>query len=312
MADITAAQVKELREMTGSGIMDCKRALQASEGDIEKAVAWLREKGIAKAEKKSTRIAAEGAVVAKIADDKKTGVLVEINVETDFAANTDKFKAFADTVASHILAKKPASVEDLMAQSLFNDESKTVELFQKEAIADIGENTSIRRFVVYEVEGNGAVASYIHMGGKIGVFVDLATDDDSVITKSEFADFAKDIAMQIAAANPKWLTREDVPAEEVEKETEIIINKNLNEGKPEKIIRERILPGNIEKFYKENCLVEQEFVKDDSKSIATYTKEKASSFGQNITIRRFTRFELGEGLAKKEENFAEEVMKQIQ
>ena len=312
MADISAAQVKELRDMTGSGIMDCKRALQASEGDIEKAVAWLREKGIAKAEKKSTRIAAEGAVVAKIADDKKSGVLVEINIETDFAANTDKFKAFTDAVASHILAKKPATVEDLMAQTLYNDESKTVELFQKEAIADIGENTSIRRFVVYEVEGNGAVASYIHMGGKIGVFVEFGTDDDSVITDAKFADFAKDIAMQIAAANPKWLTREDVPAEEIEKETEIIINKNLNEGKPEKIIRERILPGNIEKFYKENCLVEQEFVKDDSKSIATYTKEMVASFGQNISIRRFTRFEMGEGLAKKEENFAEEVMKQIQ
>ena len=311
MADISAAQVKELRDMTGSGIMDCKRALQESEGDIEKAVAWLREKGIAKAEKKSARVAAEGAVVAKIADDKKSGVLVEINIETDFAANTDKFKAFADTVATHILAKKPASVEDLMAQTLFNDDSKTVELFQKEAIADIGENTSIRRFVVYEIEGNGAVASYIHMGGKIGVFVDLATDDDSVIAKPEFADFAKDIAMQIAAANPKWLTREDVPAEEIEKETEIIVNKNLNEGKPEKIIRERILPGNIEKFYKENCLVEQEFVKDDSKSIATYTKEKSASFGQTISIRRFTRFEMGEGIAKKEENFAEEVMKQI-
>ena len=311
MADISAAQVKELRDMTGSGIMDCKRALQESEGDIEKAVAWLREKGIAKAEKKSTRVAAEGAVIAKIADDKKSGVLVEINIETDFAANTDKFKAFADTVATHILAKKPASVEDLMAQTLFNDDSKTVELFQKEAIADIGENTSIRRFVVYEVEGNGAVASYIHMGGKIGVFVDLATEDDSVIAKSEFADFAKDIAMQIAAANPKWLTREDVPASEIEKETEIIINKNLNEGKPEKIIRERILPGNIEKFYKENCLVEQEFVKDDSKSIATYTKERSSALGQNISIRRFTRFEMGEGIAKKEENFAEEVMKQL-
>ena len=261
MAEISAAQVKELRDMTGSGIMDCKRALQESEGDIEKAVAWLREKGIAKAEKKSARVAAEGAVVAKIADDKKSGVLVEINIETDFAANTDKFKAFTDAVASHILAKKPANVEELMAQTLYNDDSKTVELFQKEAIADIGENTSIRRFVVYEVEGNGAVASYIHMGGKIGVFVEFGTDDDSIIT----------------------------------------------EGKPEKIIKERILPGNIEKFYKENCLVEQEFVKDDTKSIAQYTKE----FGQNVSIRRFTRFEMGEGIAKKEENFAEEVMKQI-
>ncbi len=307
MAEISAAQVKELRDMTGSGIMDCKRALQESEGDIEKAVAWLREKGIAKAEKKSARVAAEGAVIAKIADDKKSGALVEINIETDFAANTDKFKAFTDAVATHILTKKPATLEELMAQPLYNDESKTVEIFQKEAIADIGENTSIRRFVVYEVEGNGAVASYIHMGGKIGVFVEFGTDDDSIIAEPKFADFAKDIAMQVAAANPKWLTREDVPEADLEKEKEIIINKNLNEGKPEKIIKERILPGNIEKFYKENCLVEQEFVKDDTKTIATYTKE----FGNNVSIRRFTRFEMGEGIAKKEENFAEEVMKQI-
>ena len=304
---VTAQQVKELRELTDCGIMDCKKALIECDGDIEKAKAWLREKGIAKAEKKSARIAAEGAVVAKIADDKKSGVLVEINIETDFAANTDKFKAFADAVATHILAKKPANVEELMAQTLYNDDSKTVELFQKEAIADIGENTSIRRFVVYEVEGNGAVASYIHMGGKIGVFVEFGTDDDSIIAEPKFANFAKDIAMQVAAANPKWLTREDVPEADLEKEKEIIINKNLNEGKPEKIIKERILPGNIEKFYKENCLVEQEFVKDDTKTISTYTKE----FGNNVSIRRFTRFEMGEGIAKKEENFAEEVMKQI-
>lgn len=216
MADISAAQVKELREMTGSGIMDCKRALQATEGDMEKAVAWLREKGIASAAKKSGRIAAEGIVDSYIHANGRIGVLVEVNIETDFAAKNEKFKAFV-----------------------------------------------------------------------------------------------KDIAMQIAAANPKWLTREDVPAEELEKEKEIIINKNLNEGKPEKIILERILPGNIEKFYKENCLMEQEFVKDDSKTIEILTKEMIAAIGENISIRRFVRFEMGEGLAKKEENFAEEVMKQI-
>lgn len=216
MADISAAQVKELREMTGSGIMDCKRALQATEGDMEKAVAWLREKGIASAAKKSGRIAAEGIVDSYIHANGRIGVLVEVNIETDFAAKNEKFKAFV-----------------------------------------------------------------------------------------------KDIAMQIAAANPKWLTREDVPAEDLEKEKEIIINKNLNEGKPEKIILERILPGNIEKFYKENCLMEQEFVKDDSKTIEILTKEMIAAIGENISIRRFARFEMGEGLAKKEENFAEEVMKQI-
>lgn len=216
MADISAQQVKELREMTGSGIMDCKRALQATEADVEKAVAWLREKGIASAAKKSGRIAAEGIVDSYIHANGRIGVLVEVNIETDFAAKNEKFRAFV-----------------------------------------------------------------------------------------------KDIAMQIAAANPKWLTREDVPAADLEKEKEIIINKNLNEGKPEKIIMERILPGNIEKFYKENCLMEQEFVKDDSKTIEILTKEMIATIGENISIRRFVRFEMGEGLAKKEENFAEEVMKQI-
>lgn len=216
MADISAQQVKELREMTGSGIMDCKRALQATEGDVEKAVAWLREKGIASAAKKSGRIAAEGIVDSYIHANGRIGVLVEVNIETDFAAKNEKFRAFV-----------------------------------------------------------------------------------------------KDIAMQIAAANPKWLTREDVPAADLEKEKEIIINKNLNEGKPEKIIMERILPGNIEKFYKENCLMEQEFVKDDTKTIEILTKEMIATIGENISIRRFVRFEMGEGLAKKEENFAEEVMKQI-
>ena len=216
MADISSQQVKELREMTGSGIMDCKRALQATEGDVEKAVAWLREKGIASAAKKSGRIAAEGIVDSYIHANGRIGVLVEVNIETDFAAKNEKFRAFV-----------------------------------------------------------------------------------------------KDIAMQIAAANPKWLTREDVPAADLEKEKEIIINKNLNEGKPEKIIMERILPGNIEKFYKENCLMEQEFVKDDSKTIEILTKEMIATIGENISIRRFVRFEMGEGLAKKEENFAEEVMKQI-
>ena len=239
---VTAQQVKELRELTDCGIMDCKKALIECDGDIEKAKAWLREKGMAKAEKKSARIAAEGAVVAKIADDKKSGVLVEINIETDFAANTDKFKAFTDAVATHILAKKPANIEELMAQPLYNDESKTVEIFQKEAIADIGENTSIRRFVIYEVEGNGAVASYIHMGGKVGVFVEVATDDDSVINKPEFADFAKNIGMQVASMRPNWVEEKDVPQGELDKEVEIIKNKAENRSRPDQELLQAQLP----------------------------------------------------------------------
>ena len=307
---ITAQQVKELRELTDCGIMDCKKALTECDGDIEKAKAWLREKGMAKAEKKSARIAAEGAVVSKIADDKKSGVLVEINIETDFAANTDKFKAFTDAVATHILTKKPANIEELMAQPLYNDESKTVEIFQKEAIADIGENTSIRRFVIYEVEGNGAVASYIHMGGKVGVFVEVTTSDDSVITKPEFDEFAKNIGMQVAVSRPGWVEEKDVPQSELDKETEILKNKALEEGKPEAIIMTRIIPGQIKNFYKMNCLVDQEYIKDEDINVAQYIEQTGKALGAELSIVRFTRFGLGEGIEKKVDDFAEEVRKQ--
>ena len=236
--------------------------------------------------------------------------MVEINIETDFAANTDKFKAFTDAVATHILAKKPANIEELMAQPLYNDESKTVEIFQKEAIADIGENTSIRRFVVYEVEGNGAVAAYIHMGGKVGVFVEVTTDDDSVINKPEFADFAKNIGMQVASMRPNWVEEKDVPQGELDKEVEIIKNKALEEGKPEKIIMERIVPGQIKNFYKLNCLVDQEFFRDDDLTISQYIEQSIKAIGANVSIVRFTRFGLGEGIEKKVDDFAEEVRKQ--
>ena len=307
---ISAQQVKELRDLTDCGIMDCKKALIECDGDIEKAKGWLREKGMAKAEKKSSRVAAEGAVIAKIADDQKSGVLVEINVETDFAANTDNFKSFCDTVVNHIIEKKPATVEELMAQPLASDPSKTVELFQKEAIANIGENTSIRRFVVYEVEGNGAVASYIHMGGKCGVFSEICVGDDSVITKPEFAEFAKNINMQVAASRPGWVEEKDVPQSELDKETEILKNKALEEGKPEAIIMTRIIPGQIKNFYKMNCLVDQEYIKDEDINVAQYIEQTGKALGAELSIVRFTRFGLGEGIEKKVDDFAEEVRKQ--
>ena len=215
MAEITAAQVKVLREMTGSGIMDCKRALQEKDGNVEEAVAWLREKGIASASKKAGRIASEGIVDAYIHAGGRIGVLLEVNIETDFAASNAQFRTFV-----------------------------------------------------------------------------------------------RDVAMQIAATNPRWVSREDVPAVEIEKETEIIRNKALNEGKPEKIL-DRIVEGSIAKFYKENCLLEQEYVKDDSRTIEIMQKEMTAKIGEKVAIRRFTRYEMGEGIAKKEENFAEEVMKQI-
>ena len=246
---ITAQQVKELRELTDCGIMDCKKALTECDGDIEAAKAWLREKGMAKAEKKSSRIAAEGVVNAVIADNAKLGALVEINVETDFAAQTDKFKRFVDAACAHIIEKKPASVEELMAQPLNTDASKTVEVFTKEAIADISENINIRRFAIYDVAGNGSVETYIHAGGKVGVLIELAVADDSVISKPEYKAMAKDIGMQIAAANPTWVTTSEVPQSEIDKEVAIITNKALEEGKPEKIIADRIVPGQIKNFY---------------------------------------------------------------
>ena len=304
---ISAQQVKELRDLTDCGIMDCKKALIECDGDIEKAKGWLREKGMAKAEKKSSRVAAEGAVIAKIADDQKSGVLVEINVETDFAANTDNFKSFCDTVVNHIIEKKPASVEELMAQPLASDPSKTVELFQKEAIANIGENTSIRRFEIFENTGLGAVTAYIHMGGKVGVFSEIAAGDDSVISKPEFADFAKNINMQIAASRPGWVNEADVPQDELAKETEILKNKALEEGKPEKIVMERI---QIKNFYKMNCLVDQEYIKDEDLTVGQYIAKTAKELGTELAVVRFTRFTLGEGIEKKQDDFAEEVRKQ--
>ena len=307
---ITAQQVKELRELTDCGIMDCKKALTESDGDIEKAKAWLREKGMAKAEKKSTRVAAEGAVASVIADDGKSGCLVEVNVETDFAANTDKFKNFVNAIGAQIMATKPADIDALKASALYNDASKTVEVFTKEAIADISENVSVRRFAQYEVSANGAVASYIHAGGKVGVLVEFAVADESVITSDAFKAFAKDIGMQIAASNPTWVAQADVPQEEIDKEVAIITNKALEEGKPEKIIADRIVPGQIKNFYKINVLEDQEFVKDDEKTVAQYIASASKDLGTEISVVRFTNYKLGEGIEKKVDDFAEEVRKQ--
>lgn len=306
---ITAQQVKELRELTDCGIMDCKKALTECDGDMEKAKAWLREKGMAKAEKKSTRVAAEGKVASFISDDKKTGVLVEVNVETDFAAETPKFGKFVEEVGAQIMATKPADIEALKASSMYNDASKSVEVFTKEAIADISENVSIRRFATFEAS-NGAVASYIHAGGKVGVLVEFALGDASVASSDKFASLSKDIGMQIAASAPSWVAEADVPQAEIDKETEIITKKALEEGKPEKIIADRIVPGQIKNFYKLNVLEAQEFVKDDSMTVAQYIASAAKELGTDVSVVRFANFKLGEGIEKKEDDFAAEVMKQ--
>ena len=308
--EISAKQVKELRDLTGCGIMDCKKALIEAEGDVEKAKDWLREKGMAKAEKKASRVAAEGVVASVISDDMKTGAIVEVNIETDFAAATDKFKSFVEDIKTQIMTVKPADIDALKASAMYNDSSKTVELATKEAIADIGENTSVRRFALYEVNGNGAITSYIHMGGKVGVLVEFSVSDDSVIKTDAFQTMAKNIGMQIAASNPSWVAESEVPQAALDRETEIIKNKALEEGKPAQIIETRIVPGQIKNFYKLNVLLDQEYVKDEDKTIAQYIEAESKAMGVEISVARFTRYGLGDGIEKKEEDFAEEVRKQ--
>ena len=290
---VTASQVKDLREKTGAGMMDCKKVLTETDGDMEKAIELLRERGIAKAAKKSDRIAAEGLVDAYVSEDGKVGVVVEVNAETDFVAKNDEFKNFVKDVAKQIAKTNPSSVEDLLNAKSIVETDKTVNEVLTNKIATIGENMSIRRFARYE--SNGLVAKYIHGEGKIGVLVELENGE---------TELAKDICMQIAAAKPEFLDRESVPAERVEKEMEILKAQAMNEGKPAEIA-EKMVQGRIGKFYGEICLVEQEFVKNPDMKI----KQLLDSKGAKVV--RFARFEKGEGIEKKEENFAEEVAKQI-
>lgn len=289
---VTASQVKDLREKTGAGMMDCKKVLTETDGDMEKAMELLRERGIAKAAKKSGRIAAEGLVEAYISEDGKVGAVVEVNSETDFVAKNEEFKTFVMNVAKQIVENNPADVETLLAQESIEVAGKTVNEVLVEKIATIGENMTIRRFVRYESEG--LVEKYIHGDGKIAVLVNMSKGDNEV---------AKDICMQIAAAKPEFVRKEEVPEERVSKEMEILKAQTMNEGKPE-AIADKIVQGRIGKFYEEICLVNQAFVKDPNKKVSQLLEEK------NADVVAFARFEKGEGLEKKEENFAEEVMKQ--
>lgn len=291
MAQITAALVKELRERTGAGMMDCKKALSAVEGDMDKAIDFLREKGLAAAAKKAGRIAAEGVVGSFISADGKIGAVVEVNCETDFVAKTDNFKALVEKIAAHIVATKPADLEALMASEL---DGQTVEALVTASVAKIGEKISVRRFALYEAP-EGVVAAYIHGGGKIGVLVEF---------KGGNAELGKDVAMHIAAANPAYLDRTQVPATELEHEKEVLSEQAKNEGKPEKIIEKMVL-GRINKYYKEVCLIDQEFVKDPDQSVGKLLKDN------DAEVLAFTRFQLGEGIEKKQEDFAAEVMSQI-
>lgn len=298
MASFTAKDVQALRQRTGVGMMDCKKALTEANGDTEKAIELLREKGLAAAAKKAGRIAAEGLVVSVIDPDKKVGAVVEVNAETDFVAKNKEFVAFVDAVAKTVLESNPADVEALNTTKLAGSD-ETVEEALREKILTIGENIKIRRFARLE----GDLVSYVHGEGKIGVMVKFDTD---VADKEGFAAYGKDVAMQIAAAAPQYLNKEDVPAENLEKEKEILTVQAMNEGKPANIA-EKMVAGRINKFYKEVCLVEQPFVKDSDMSVAQYTEKTAKELGGSIKIVDFVRFEKGEGIEKRNDNFADEV-----
>ena len=289
---ITASLVKELREKTGAGMMDCKKVLTETDGDMEKAAELLRERGMAKAAKKSGRIAAEGLVAAYVSADKKIGSIVEVNAETDFVAKNEEFVTFVNDVAKIVAESNPTDMESLLETS-YKGTGKNVKEVLTEKIATIGENMSIRRFERYE--STGLVESYIHGAGKIAVLVDFPKGNSTV---------AKDVCMQIAAARPEYVNRESVPQERVSKEMEILKAQAMNEGKPAEIA-EKMVQGRIGKFYSEICLVDQEFVKDPSLKVSDVLKNN------DAEIVKFARFEKGEGIEKKEENFAEEVMKQL-
>jgi elongation factor Ts len=290
---VTAQMVKELREKTGAGMMDCKKALTENDGDMEQAIDWLREKGIAKAAKKSDRVAAEG--LTHIVTKGNEAVIVEVNSETDFVAKNESFKGLIATVAEHVLLEKPSTVEEAYQQTVAG-ENNTLEQYINNAIAKIGEKISLRRFDVAEKTDGDAFGAYLHMGGRIGVLTVLEGTTDE--------DVAKDIAMHVAAVNPRYVSRDAVSEEEVNHEREVLKQQALNEGKPEKIV-EKMVEGRLNKFFEEICLLDQSFVKDPDQKVGKFTKSNGAS------VKSFVRYEVGEGMEKREDNFADEVMSQV-
>ena len=306
---VTAAMVKELREMTGAGMMDCKKALAATDGDMDKAVEFLREKGLAGAAKKAGRIAAEGIVMTKMAADEKTAVVVEVNAETDFVAKNEKFQNYVADVAEQALASSAADMDAFMAEKWAKDESLTVAEALSSQISIIGENMKIRRYEKMTAT-NGFVASYIHAGGKIGVLVDVETD----VVNDEIREMAKNVAMQAADLKALYTNRDEVDADYIEKEKEIltVAAKNEKPDANDKIISGMVM-GRINKELKEICLLDQVYVKaeDGKQSVSQYVAQVAKANNAKVAIKKFVRFETGEGLEKKEENFADEVAKQM-
>ncbi|MFA9558055.1 translation elongation factor Ts [Evansella sp. AB-rgal1] len=290
---ITAGMVKELREKTGAGMMDCKKALTETDGDMEKAIDFLREKGIASAAKKAGRVAAEG--LSHVKSDRNKAVIVEINAETDFVAKNENFINMVDTVATHLLNNTPSDVEAALAQP-FDGDADTLENYINNQIAKIGEKISLRRFEIVERAENEAFGEYLHMGGRIGVL--------TVLTGTTDEELAKDISMHVAAINPKYVSRDQVSQDEVEREREVLKQQALNEGKPENIV-EKMVEGRLSKYFEDICLNDQPFVKDGDQKVGKFLSSKGAS------VKTFFRYEVGEGLEKRVDNFAEEVMSQV-
>lgn len=291
--DITAKMVKELREKTGAGMMDCKKALQETDGDIDKAMDFLREKGVAKAAKKADRVAAEGLTHIEI--DHNSAVLLEVNCETDFVTKNDQFKQLLSELGKHIVKQKPETVEEALQQKL-HGEGENVENYLNSIVATIGEKISLRRFTLLNKTDNDAFGAYLHMGGSIGVLSLLEGTTDN--------DVAKDIAMHAAAVSPRYVSRDAVSEEEVSRERELLKTQALNEGKPENIV-EKMVEGRLGKFFEEICLLEQNFVKDPDQKVKKYVADKGAA------VKTFVRYEVGEGMEKREDNFAEEVASQM-
>jgi len=293
MATITSGLVKELRERTGAGMMDCKKALVECDGDMDKAIDFLREKGLAAAAKKAGRIAAEGMVYANV-NHSGVGVVIEVNCETDFVANTDRFKELCRNFAEHVAVCAPANVDEMLNQPYYDDATKTVQDLIGEATASIGEKISIRRFARF-MNDNSVLDSYVHMGGRIGVLLEATAEE----VTDEVKALCHDLSLHIAAANPLFVRREEVPTANLDKEREVLTQQALNEGKPQKIV-ERMVEGRIEKYYKEVCLLEQPFVKDPDMSVKAL-------LGDKMDVVRFVRFERGEGLEKRHDDLAADI-----
>jgi len=290
---VTAKMVKELRETTGAGMMDCKKALTETDGDMEKAVEWLREKGISKAAKKADRIAAEGTTHIEV--DGNTAAIFEVNAETDFVTKNDLFKELVNELGKHIVKQKPESADAAIEQNLHGDGQRVGDYITS-MIAKIGEKISLRRIAVVEKGDNDAFGAYLHMGGRIGVL--------SLVEGTTEESVAKDVAMHVAAVNPRYVNRDEVPEEEVNQEREALKKEALNEGKPEHIV-EKMVEGRLGKFFEGVVLTEQDFVKDPDQKVKQYVKENGA------TVKGFVRYEVGEGMEKREENFADEVMNQV-